>query len=180
MSLSCLHINDCPNLKSLPNLGESCFVTSLRIQDCNNIIRLPKGSLKYLKSLHIGGYCKELDAFPNLNFIQHSHTTLEVLELKGWAKLNSLLDKIQHFTTLKTLHSDDFDGIKTLPEWLGSFSSLKKLKISECKNLMYLPTTRLIKLEELNILYCSKLKKRCAKGSREEWFKIAHIPKIIM
>ena len=94
---------------------------------------------------------EELDVFPSLNFIQHSHTMLEVLEFKEWAKLNSLLDKIQRFTTLKTLRIDDFDVIETLSEWLGNLSSLKKLDIYECNNLIYLPTTCLIRLEELNI-----------------------------
>ena len=145
MSLSHLHINDCSNLKSLLELGESCFLTSLRIQDCSNITRLPEGSLKCLKSLHIGGYCKELDAFPSLNFIQHSHTMLKVLELKGWAKLNFLPNKIQHFTTLETLRIEGFDGIEILPEWLGNLSFLKKLRICRCNNLMYMPTTHLIR-----------------------------------
>ncbi|XP_030940104.1 putative disease resistance protein RGA4 [Quercus lobata] len=202
-SLSQLHIEDCPNLKSLPNLqefhslaqseiyrchnlksipdlGELCFLTRLAITDCSNITRLPEGSLKCLKSLEIGGYCEELDVFPSLNFIQHSYTTLEFLYLNGWAKLNSLPSEIQHFTALETLHVEDFDGIETLPEWLGDLSSLKTLMIWKCNNLMYLPTTRLIKLEELDILDCSILKERCAKGTGAEWLKIAHIPKIIM
>ena len=77
MSLSHLHINDCRNLKSILDLGELCFLTELGV--CSNITRLPEGSLKCLKSMEIGGYCEELDVFPSLNFIQHSHTMLEVL-----------------------------------------------------------------------------------------------------
>ena len=92
---------------------------NLAIRDCSNITRLPERSLKCLKSLRIGGYCEELDVFPSLNLIQHSHTTLEYLELLGWAKLNSLPDEIQHFTAFETLHIIGFNGIKTLPEWLG-------------------------------------------------------------
>ena len=179
-SLAQLDIYECHNLKSIPDLGELCFLTTLRIQDCSNITRLPEGSLKCLKSLRIGRYCEELDVFPSLNFIQHSHTTLEYLELEGWAKLNSLPGEIQHFTALETLWMDGFDGIETLPEWLGNLSSLEKLYIRECNNLMYLPTTRLIKLEVLQIRACSKLKERCVEGSGAEWLKIAHIPKIEM
>ncbi|KAF3956201.1 hypothetical protein CMV_018651 [Castanea mollissima] len=131
-SLAQLAIFGCHNLKSIPDLGELCFLTRLAIQNCSNITRLPEGSLKCLKSVEIGGYCEELDVFPSLNFIQHSHMTLEDLELKG--------------------------------------------------NLMYLPTTItcLIKLEELDIWDCSKLKERCAMGRGAEWLKIAHIPKIII
>ena len=78
---------------------------------------------------------EELDVFPSLNFIQHSHTTLKFLELKGWAKLNSLPNEIQHFTVLEALCINGFDGIETLPEWLGNLSSLKKLRIWKCNNL---------------------------------------------
>ncbi|XP_075661775.1 putative disease resistance RPP13-like protein 1 [Castanea sativa] len=182
-SLSELYIRACPDLKSLPDLGELCFLTRLEIQNCRNITRLPEGPFKCLKRLEIGGYCEELDVFPSLNnFIQHSHTTLQYLRLRGWAKLNSLPGEIQQFTALETLVIDDFDGIETLPEWLGNLSFLKGLYIYDCKNLMYLPTTttRLIKLEELHILRCFKLEERCAKGSGEEWFKIAHIPSMLM
>ncbi|KAF3949674.1 hypothetical protein CMV_024486 [Castanea mollissima] len=180
-SLAQLKIYVCHNLKSIPDLGELCFLTKLAIEGCSNITRLPEGSLKCLKSLEIGGYCEELDVFPSLNnFIQHSHTTLQHLQLTGWAKLNSLPGEIQQFTALETLVIDDFDGIETLPEWLGNLSSLKELSICQCNNLMYLPTTttRLIKLEELHIWDCPKLKERCAMGSGSEWLKIAHIPKI--
>ncbi|KAK9997549.1 hypothetical protein SO802_022235 [Lithocarpus litseifolius] len=179
-SLATLKISGCDKLKSIPDLGELCFLTTLRIENCSNITHLPEGSLNCLKSLEIGGYCEELDVFPSLNFIQHSHTTLESLRLIGWAKLNSLPGEIQHFTALETLFINGFGEIETLPEWLGNLSSLKKLGISNCNTLMYLPTTRLLKLEELHIFYCSKLKERCAKGSGAEWLKIAHIPKIIL
>ncbi|KAM4113698.1 hypothetical protein ACJW30_04G015700 [Castanea mollissima] len=122
-SLAQLAIFGCHNLKSIPDLGELCFLTRLAIQNCSNITRLPEGSLKCLKSVEIGGYCEELDVFPSLNFIQHSHMTLEDLELKGWAKLNSLPGEIRHFTALETLLISCFDGIETLPEWLGNLSS---------------------------------------------------------
>uniref|UniRef100_A0A7N2MTW2 Uncharacterized protein n=1 Tax=Quercus lobata TaxID=97700 RepID=A0A7N2MTW2_QUELO len=157
-SLAQLVIYWCDNLKSIPHLGELCFLTRLQIEGCGNITCLPEGSLQCLKSLVIGGYCEELDVFPSLNFIQHSHTTLEILHLKGWAKLNSLPAEIQHFTALQTLVIFRFDGIETLPEWLANLSSLKELTISSC----------------------SKLKERYAERSGAEWLKIAHIPNIHM
>ena len=71
--------------------------------------------------------------------------------------------------------------MNSLPDWLGNLSSLQELYIYNCKNMMYLPTTqamrRLIKLEQLSIHECPKLKERCAEGSGAEWSKIAHIPK---
>ncbi|KAM4105782.1 hypothetical protein ACB094_04G018700 [Castanea mollissima] len=163
-SLSELYIGFCPDLKSLPDLQEFHSLAQLAIYGCHNLESIP-----------------DLGEFLN-NFIQRSHTTLQYLELTGWAKLNSLPGEIQQFTALETLIIEGFDGIETLPEWLGNFSSLKKLEIDWCNNLMHLPTTttRLIKLEELIIRRCFKLQERCVEGSGAEWLKIAHIPKIKM
>jgi Leucine-rich repeat (LRR) protein len=109
--------------------------------------------LTRLKSLTIGGFCEELDAFPSLSSIQHLHASLQTLRLDGWAKLNSLPDEIQRFTALKLCMIWRFDGMEALPEWLGNLSSLQSLSIFRCKNLMYLPTAQAIrhlsKLEEL-------------------------------
>jgi hypothetical protein len=133
-----------------------------------------------LNDLTIGGYCEELDAFPSLSSIQHLHTSLKYLELYGWAKLNSLLDQIQFFTSIIYLSICEFDGIEALPEWFSNLFSLESLHLCDCMNLMYLPTKeamrRLTKLEELHIDNCPKLKQRCAKGSGVECSKIAHIP----
>ena len=71
---------------------------------------------------------EELDVFPSLNFIQHSHTKLKFLELKGWAKLSSLPDEIQHFTVLETLCIDGFNGIET---YLSGWATFLPLKNSE-------------------------------------------------
>ena len=64
---------------------------------------LPDGldCLTHLKSLRIGGFCEELDAFPSLSSIQHA--SIETLSLYGWAKLNSLPDDIQRFTAITHL-----------------------------------------------------------------------------
>ncbi|KAM3702273.1 hypothetical protein ACJW31_04G013200 [Castanea mollissima] len=186
-SLTQLEIYDCPNLKSIPDLGELHSLTHLRIFRCQTLklTCLPEElkCVTRLKDLQIGGFCEELDAFPSLSSIQHLHTSLESLELWGWAKLNSLPDEIQHFTSLEYLSISDFDGLEALPEWLSNFSSLQALQLWDCKNLMYLPTSqamqRLTKLESLVISStCPKLKERCARGSGAEWSKIAHIPHV--
>ncbi|KAM3750137.1 hypothetical protein ACB098_04G014600 [Castanea mollissima] len=160
-SLSELCIRACPDLKSLPDLQEFHSLAQLVINGCHNLKSIPDlGELCFLTRLVITN-CSNITR---------------------WAKLNSLPGEIQQFTALETLVIEGFDGIETLPEWLGNLSSLKELKIYHCNKLMYLPTTttRLIKLEELRIWWCSKLKERCAKGSEEEWLKIAHIPEIVM
>ena len=140
---------------------------------------LPDGLdyLSRLRYLSIGGFCKELDAFPSLTSIQNA--SLERLSLYGWAKLNSLPEDIQQFTTLTKLWIHDFDQMEALPEWLGEFSSVRKLYLRKCMNLTYLPTAGAMRhLTHLDIYDCPKLKERCVKGSGAEWFKIAHIPNI--
>jgi Leucine-rich repeat (LRR) protein len=111
----------------------------LRIEKCPNLKRISEGLPESLKTLKIGPFCEELEAFPSLissTSIQHS---LEHLELYGWAKLNSLPDQFQRFTALKVLSISNFDGMEALPEWLGNLSSLQKLSLLWCNNLMYLP-----------------------------------------
>ncbi|XP_065629733.1 putative disease resistance protein RGA4 [Quercus suber] len=187
-SLTKLEICDCPNLKSIPDLGELHSLTQLSILRCQTLklTCLPE-ELEFvtrLKYLAIGGFCEELDAFPSLSSIQHLHTSLESLDLYGWAKLNSLPEEIQHFTSLEYLFIHNFDGLEALPEWLCNLSSLQRLELWSCENLMYLPTSqamqRLTKLQSLWIIFCPKLEERCAEGSEAEWSKIAHIPDVIV
>ena len=169
------------DLKSIPELGELHSLTFLAIFGCQKLTCLPEEleCITRLKTLVIGGFCEELDVFPSLSSIQHLHTSLQALALFGWDKLNSLPDEIQLFTSLEELSIYSFDGLEALPEWLCNISSLQGLILNGCKNLMYLPTLhamqRLNKLESLWIFNCPKLKERCARGSRAEWSKIAHI-----
>ncbi|XP_050243143.1 putative disease resistance protein RGA4 isoform X4 [Quercus robur] len=203
-SLETLEVYSCPNLRSFPSIQGLASLQSLRIYSCG-VEDLSTGlqsctSLSYLKicscphlisipdlgeclkTLDIGGFCEELDAFPSLNPIQHSRASLEDLSLGGWDKLNSLPDEIKYFTALKYLLIYGFGGMKALPEWLGNLSSLQILSLNDNKKLMEMPTVqamrRLTNLKKLDIFICPELKERCAKGSGTEWSKIAHIPYI--
>ncbi|KAM4090041.1 hypothetical protein ACJW30_09G029700 [Castanea mollissima] len=99
-SLSELDISSCPNLISIPDLGELHSFSSLTILNCRKLTRLLGRLSECLKTLEIGEFCEELDAFPNLSSIQHLHASLEKLNLYGRSKLNSLPDEIQCFTAL--------------------------------------------------------------------------------
>ena len=140
--------------------------------------------LHQLKVFEDQWVCEELDVFSSLRLssIQYLHTSLETLLLHGWPKVDSLSNEIQHFTALKHLLILCFDGLEALSEWLCNLSSIQRLDIWSCVNLMYLPTLqamqRLTKLESLTTLFYPKLKERCAKGSRAEWSKIANIPHV--
>ncbi|XP_030925033.1 putative disease resistance protein RGA4 [Quercus lobata] len=171
-SLEKLVVFECPNLRSFPSIQGVASLQSLAIFSCPNLISIPDIG-ECLKTLTIGGFFEELDAFPSLNPIQHLRASLEKLDLYGWDKLNSLPDEIKYFTALKSLCISGFDGMKALPEWLGNLSSLQILDLNDNKNLMEMPT-----VQAISISGCPELKERCAKGSGTEWSKIAHIPRI--
>ncbi|XP_068343105.1 putative disease resistance protein RGA3 [Pyrus communis] len=205
VSLEIMSIRNCPNLEALPILDNLTSLDSLFVSGCNNLTSLgdqdvsslqslssldlfycrklqclPKGlhTLSHLKLMKIGGFWEELDSFPDFQV----PSQLENLDLYGWPKLKSLPQQIQHLTSLTSLCISYFDGMETLPEWLGNFTSLTQLEIWGCANLLYLPTVeamqRLTKLHELFISDCPRLNERCTKDNGPEWSKISHIPKI--
>ncbi|XP_068342937.1 putative disease resistance protein RGA3 [Pyrus communis] len=159
-------------------LGDLTSLTELEIRDCENLIYLLKGlhSLSRLEKLSLGPFCEELDSFPDFQV----PSKLKELTLKGWPKLKSLPQQIQHSASLTSLYIDGFDGLEALPEWLGNLTSLAMLRIHACENLMYLPTVeamqRLTNLHALWIYSCPLLSERCAEDSGPEWPKISHIP----
>jgi Leucine-rich repeat (LRR) protein len=169
-SLAYLSIATCPSLREIPE------------DDC-------LGGLTQLQHLSIGGFSKEMEAFPAgvLNSFQHLNLSgsLKYLEIGGWDNLKSVPHQLQHLTALEELKIRGFDGEEfeeALPEWLANLSSLKSLNIWGCKNLKYLPSStaiqRLSKLKYLSISGCRHLKENCRKENGSEWPKISHIPDI--
>ncbi|KAG5225215.1 disease resistance protein [Salix suchowensis] len=198
-----IHINDLQELSSLQSLSiYGCHklisidwhglrqlrsLVKLNIYKCGSLNDFPEedciGSLTQLKEVRIGGFSRELEAFPAglLKSINLSGS----LWIIGWDKLKSVPHQLQHFTALKTLTIRDFEGDEfeeALPEWLANLSSLQHLYILHCKNLKYLPSStaiqRLSKLETLEIWACPLLKENCREDNGCEWPKISHIPKI--
>ena len=84
-----------------------------------------------------------------------------------------LLEQIQYFIALKILWLEGFYEMVALLECLGNLSSLQKLYIVDCKNLVHLPTEeamrRLTQLKTLEIYRCPNLEDN-------ERSKIDHIP----
>ncbi|XP_024196075.1 disease resistance protein RGA2 [Rosa chinensis] len=201
--LRSLIVSDCEELTSISMTSSSLLLEELRIGRCNNLQSIVPadlqgfpclreliighcGKLKYLptgfhcltrlKKLLIGPFWEELHSFPEFQLPPHSQ--LEELTLRGWPKLKSLPQQIQHLTCLKTLYIEKFSGVEALPEWLGNLTSLEILYIWNCENLKYLPTLqarqRLTKLKELDVTGCPLL------NTGPEWPKIAHIPTILI
>ena len=98
-SLQYLEIQYCRNLKSIPDLGEVFHsLINLKVSNC------PDPRLKLLregrlKTLVIGGFIEELDAFPILRYpsIRYSHASLK----------NLMYLPILHLSNLKYLYIYD-------------------------------------------------------------------------
>ncbi|KAK9138633.1 hypothetical protein Sjap_009227 [Stephania japonica] len=181
------------------NLLMPCWSSLLvvSIKECRGLKSFPKGLslLPHLQALKIGQFCEDLDYFPFPELDQpqtqiggHHHyyfTSLRYLVLVGWPKLKLLPYQLQHLIKLEGLAIQEFSGLITLPDWLGSLVSLNELLITRCENLMHLPyketMLRLTLLEELVINNCPLLKDGCNedKGGLE-WSKISHIQTIII
>jgi len=194
-SLRVLWIRGCDKLISIDwhGLRQLSSLVDLQISTCPSLRDIPEddwlGGLTQLEELSIGGFSEEMEAFPAgvLNSIQHLNLSgsLKSLRISGWDKLKSVSHQLQHLTALERLEIRDFNGEEfeeALPEWLGNLSSLQSLRILNCKNLKYMPSStaiqRLSKLKQLRIWGCPHLKENCRKENGSEWPKISHIPDI--
>ena len=62
---------------------------------------------------------------------------------------------------------------------MKGLTSLTQLSITYCKMLKCLPE-ELQQLTNLSIKNCPTLAKRCEKGIGQDWYKIAHIPHLLI
>ncbi|KAL6135612.1 hypothetical protein ACLB2K_067839 [Fragaria x ananassa] len=129
-----LRIEDCDGLQSLPDFRSFTSLRELCIGGCAGITSLVSeflqtglGCLARLEDLRLGPFREDLDSFPDF---QVPSQQLVSLELKGWPKLKSLPQQVQHLTSLTSLTIWSFKGVETLPEWLGNLASLVKLSIN--------------------------------------------------
>jgi len=195
-SLRSLGIICCDKLISIDwhGLRQLSSLVYLQIITCPSLRDIPEddclGGLTQLHYLDIGGFSKEMEAFPAgvLNSFQHLNLSgsLKYLTIDGWDKLKSVPHQLQHLTALERLEIRYFNGEEfeeALPEWLANLSSLQCLAIEDCKNLKYMPSStaaiqRLSKLKLLYIWYCPHLSENCREENGSEWPKVSHIPKI--
>ena len=107
------------------------------------------------------------------SFTSSIHPSLQKLKLCESTYSFLVLDQIQYFIALKILWIEGFDEMVALPEGLGNLSSLQRLYIVSCWNLVHLPTKeamrRLTQLKMLEIYGCPNLEDN-------ERSKIDHIP----
>ncbi|MCD7451039.1 hypothetical protein HAX54_009404 [Datura stramonium] len=203
--LTCLEIANNKELTSFPEevLTNLTDLEILKIVDFSKLEVLPNSlaSLTALKSLSIG-YCHQLESLPEQGMqelvsfpheIKHLNS-LRRLHLDGLPMFHSrentvihpeklvfwqLPEALRHVYNLQSLSVCRFPSLTLLPEWLGELTSLKELNIVQCDNLASLPECmERMNLQSLNILGCAILEKCCNPGQGEDWYKIAHIPKV--
>ncbi|CAO2820762.1 unnamed protein product [Amaranthus hypochondriacus] len=203
LELSWLRIKDSA-LLSTEKLGGlfaalSSSLKYLSFNDCKNLISISKGleHLTALKTLAIVS-CDQLDLSPNERQLENENrdeyctssaempwkafkTSLRSLSLLRLGKLVSLPSELQHLTNLRALELS-FLELRELPEWINCFSSLEYLELRSCHEVTCLPESfpKLATLQELRIVYCEKLRKRCGGPNGKDWTKIKHIPLVIV
>ncbi|XP_057478306.1 putative disease resistance protein RGA4 [Actinidia eriantha] len=182
VALKSLHNKKCPKLESLPEEGlrglES--LQFLKISDCKELSSLSEGlrHLTALEELSID-QCPKLLSLPE--GIKHLNSLQTWRIGKPGKKFVSLPDALQHVHSLQSLSINGCPELTSLPEWLGNFTLLRSLNISNCPKVSSLPACMqsLTKLQKLNITFAApELPRRCEKGKGEDWYKIAHVPKV--
>jgi hypothetical protein len=117
---------------------------------------------------------KYLTALEKLLII--SCENLDLMRIKGGKK-----EEIQPLS-LQTVLLVGLPATVALPTQFlqGSTNSLRIFIIQDCPNIRVIPECfgNLNKLQNLRIIDCSRLSKRCQRRTGEDWPKITHIPKI--
>jgi aquaporin TIP len=166
---------DCPKLKFLPYPPRS-----LAWMVVNSDHVLPEHGFGSLSStttplfLGIGGASLSSEVWPRIQYL----SSIEGFVLHSLISLRTLPEAIRCFRSLRELYIISCDDLETLPEWLGDFTSLRQITIKGCLKLSSLPESirRLTELKTLQIFYCPALLEKC---QGEDSDKIAHIPRVV-
>ncbi|KAJ6693005.1 hypothetical protein OIU79_014693 [Salix purpurea] len=171
--------------KRLPEGGIGCLecLQTLVISYCENLENLCEDmqGLKSLQKLYICG-CKSLISLPGS---MKCLTALKELFIGDCEKLDMMtLDEEKERETQRlSLQIVAFGGLpatQALPKQLlhGCTNSLERFMIVDCPNIIELPEciSNLKKLQNLQIVRCPGLRKRCQRETGEDWPKISHVP----
>lgn len=184
--LKTVTVTDCPKLRPLPCLPDaiadlSVSNSSQMLSSTSGMISRPSSSVPasllrrlWIKSCHVSS-----DEWTLLQY----RPKLEDLVIEYCRMLHVLPVAIRYLGNLRSLKILDCTELEALPEWLGELVTLESLEISFCPKLVSLPKglQRLTILKELTITGCSSvLSDRCTKDTGRDWFKIRHVPNIVV
>ncbi|KAI4333061.1 hypothetical protein L6164_017914 [Bauhinia variegata] len=181
ISLERLHLKYCCN--SLISFPLSFFtkLEDLRLQDCNNlqVISNAPESLPYLRKLKLKE-CSKLVLFPEGGL---PTPMLESLSISRCANISPYATwGLEMMASLASLSISGLTGFTSLEHTgIQCLSSLKILKIKDCKTLESLPLEALAtSLSHLTIRACPLLQQRCKRDSGDYWNLISCIPSIVI
>ncbi|XP_065616156.1 putative disease resistance protein RGA3 [Quercus suber] len=143
--LEFLDLKGVNDLESLPTkwLQNLVSLRRLFIYECHGLMSLPCRGIQYLTSLQEMKIvdCNELalvnDEDDGMQW--QGLRSLHSLCFWGTPKLVSLPDGLQHVTTLQKLEILNCNDLMAIPEWIGNLTSLHHLSISGCSNQTSLP-----------------------------------------
>ncbi|KAF7850956.1 hypothetical protein BT93_L4813 [Corymbia citriodora subsp. variegata] len=155
-SLRDLTVNGCPKLVYFLEIGVSASITSLKINDCKNLLSLPRGLIVHRD---------EHDNTSNNNNLNDVTSCLQELEISKCDSLPASLFSEGRFLpgTLKKLEIMSCMGVESLAEKLVDNLSIQEIKISNCENSRSLPQSlhTLSHLTTLRLWDCPALELEC-------------------
>ncbi|XP_042487186.1 putative disease resistance protein RGA4 [Macadamia integrifolia] len=161
--LQYLVLIDLPKLRSFPqHLTQTTSLRKLFIWRCPKLNWMPSSPSSHLPFLYVEELILKEDAGSfSKSLVSNNHLFLPKLKLLRVRQSPYLL----------------------LPQGLKQLTSLEILDIRTCSKIKSIPKEELqhlTSLQELTIMWCPALRRRCQKETGEDWSKISHIPKIFI